>query len=662
MRRRILLLAAGFALWAVGIEVRLVVLQVVEHADLQARAERQQMRTLPAPAERGDILDRNGRILACSVAADSIYAVPTEITDATRVVGELCRALGDCTPAERTSLVDRLQQPRAFTYIRRQVSPEDVRRVEALNLEGIGFLKESRRFYPNRDLAAHVLGYVGVDNNGLAGIEAVYNRQISGKPGMVLIQTDARRHAFSRIERPPTSGSTVELTIDEYLQYVAQRELDRGVEENHAVGGTAIVMNPWTGEILALANDPTFNPNTFQDSTAIDRRDRAVQDVYEPGSTFKIVTASAALQDKVWSVNDTIDARGGTVRVGNRIIHDTEDHGIVTFPQFLIESSNVAAVKIAMKVGAQRLGDYVHRYGFGQELSPDFLGQSSGIVWNPDNWTDSALASVSFGYQVSVTPLQMITAMSVVANGGHLMEPRVVRAFYADGRRIAVPHTVVRRVISEHVAHELAGILQGVVEDPQGTAYRTTRIPGYTIAGKTGTAAKLVDGRYSKSDYNASFVGFLPADHPALAILVVIDSPHGPNGYYGGSVSGPVFKRIAEAAVQYLGIPSAINPVPPVLVTKAALSRPEDGGQAPGRIVRVANMGESPSAVPDLRGLSARDALQELSRIGMTAALSGNGVVVDQDPAPGAPPEPGQACHLVLKRVDPAAAASGGQP
>ncbi|HVB37388.1 MAG TPA: penicillin-binding protein [Vicinamibacterales bacterium] len=661
MRRRILLLAAGFALWAVGIEVRLVVLQVLEHADLHARAERQQMRTLTAPAERGDILDRNGRILACSVDADSIYAVPTEITDPSRAVNELCGALGDCTPDERHALVDRLRQPRAFTYVRRQVSPEDVRRVEALNLEGIGFVKQSRRFYPNRDLAAHVLGYVGVDNNGLAGIEAVYDKQISGRPGMVLIQTDARRHAFSRIERPPTSGSTVELTIDEYLQYIAQRELDRGVEENHARGGTAIIMNPWTGEILALANDPTFNPNTFQDSTAVDRRDRAVQDVYEPGSTFKIVTASAALQEKVWSVNDTIDARGGTVRVGNRIIHDTEDHGIVTFPEFLIESSNVAAVKIAMKVGADRLGDYVHRFGFGQELSPDFLGQSSGIVWNPDKWTDSALASVSFGYQVSVTPLQMVTAMSVVANGGNLMEPRVVRAFYANGRRMPVPHTVVRRVISPRVAGLLAGILQGVVEDDNGTA-RAARIPGYLIAGKTGTAAKLVDGRYSKSDYNASFVGFLPADHPALTILVVIDSPHGSHGYYGGSVSAPVFQRIAEAATQYLGIPSSINPVPPVLVTKAAMHQAtSDDGQA-DRIVRIANTSQSPSAVPDLRGLSARDALQELSRIGMTAELAGDGVVVDQTPEPGADPEPGQACHLVLKRVSPAVAAAGGQP
>ncbi len=419
-------------------------------------------------------------------------------------------------------------------------------------------------------------------------------------------------------------------------------------------------MDPDTGEILALANEPTFNPNTFQDSSTLDRRDRAVQDVYEPGSTFKIVTASAALQDKVWSVNDMIDARGGTVRVGNRIIHDTEDHGIVSFPQFLIESSNVAAVKIAMKVGADRLGDFVHRFGFGQELSPDFLGQSSGIVWNSDRWTDSALASVSFGYQISVTPLQMATAMSVVANGGRLMEPRVVRAFYANGRRMAVPHKVVRRVISEKTARVLAGILEGVVEDKDGTAHRTAQIAGYTIAGKTGTAAKLVNGRYSKSDYNASFVGFLPAEHPAVVILVVIDSPHGSHGYYGGTVSAPVFQRIAEAAIQYLGISPSVDPLPPVLVTKAAADRAGAADRETDRIVRIANTSEAPSAVPDLRGLSARDALQELSRIGMSAELSGDGVVVDQDPAAGAAPEPGEACRLVLKRVTPATAEGGG--
>ncbi|HEY7790896.1 MAG TPA: penicillin-binding protein [Vicinamibacterales bacterium] len=655
LKRRMVLLAVLWACWAVGIEARLVVLQVVEHTDLQARAERQQLRTQPAPAERGDILDRNGRVLAVSVEAESLYAVPNEISRPKSVARDLCGALGDCTPEDLKSLVDRLSQPRAFTYVRRLVSPEVVRRVEALNLEGVGFLQESRRFYPNRQLAAHVVGYVGIDNVGLGGIEAVYDSKIRGRAGMVLIQTDARRHAFSRLERPPTTGATVELTIDEYLQHIAERELHRGVVDNNAEGGTAIIMDPRTGEILALANEPTFNPNTFQEASPVARRDRAVQDVYEPGSTFKIVTASAALEDHVWSVNDIIDTRPGTIRIGSRIVHDTADHGVLTFPEFLIESSNVAAIKIGMKLGADRLGEFVKRFGFGQELSPDFAGQSAGIVWNPDNWTDSALASVSMGYQIGVTPLQMITAASVVANGGLLMEPRVVRAFYANGRWLLVPHHVVRRAISAQTAATLVPIMEGVVD--RGTA-KAAQIPGYTIAGKTGTAAKLVNGHYSKSDYNASFVGFLPSRNPALAILVVIDSPHG-HGYYGGSVSAPVFKQIAEAALQYLGVGPTIDPRPPVIVTTSAPSSP-----APVR-PQVVDVSSTGSGLPDLTGLSARDAMQALAHLGMTAQLSGDGTVVAQDPAPGVAIEPGAVCRLTLKRLPKGTAvdrqASGGQ-
>lgn len=658
LKRRVVWVAVLLACWAAGIEARLVVLQVVEHADLQARAERQQMRTQPAPAERGDILDRNGRVLACSVDSDSLYAVPTEIAHPEQVARKLCQALGDCTPDDLKSLADRLRQPRAFTYVRRQVSPDVAHRVDALNLEGIGFLKESRRFYPNRELAAHVLGYVGVDNAGLGGIEAVYDNKIRGRDGMVLIQTDARRHAFSRLERPPTTGATVELTIDEYLQYIAERELHRGVVENHAEGGTAIIMNPHTGEILALANEPTFNPNTFADAPAIARRDRAVQDIYEPGSTFKIVTAAAALQDQVWSVNDVIDTTPGTIHIGSRVVHDTKDHGALTFPQFLIESSNVAAIKIGMKLGADRLGDFVERFGFGQVLSPDFAGQSAGIVWNSDNWTDSALASVSMGYQIGVTPLQMITAASVVANGGLLMEPRVVRAFYANGRWVPIPHHVVRRAISAKTAATLVPIMEGVVADGTATA---AQIEGYTIAGKTGTAAKLVNGHYSKSEYNASFVGFLPSRNPALTILVVIDSPHG-HGYYGGSVSAPVFQRIATSALQYLGIGPTLDPRPPVIVTRVAAA-PEPPAPVRPQIINVAAHGD---VVPDVHGMSARDAMQALAHVGMTAQLTGDGVVVAQEPEAGSSLESGDVCRLTLQRVPVTATgdrlATGGRP
>src|SRR5438552_7791455 len=291
LQRRTLVAAALLATWAAGIEARLVHLQVFRRADLVARAERQQLGTSEPPAKRGDIVDRSGHVLATTVDADTIYAVPSEIGDPDATVARLCAAFSDCTAKERQALGERLRQRKAFAYVRRQVSPEQKRRVEDLNLEGVGFMTESKRFYPNKELAAHLLGWVGVDNKGLGGLESTYDLLIRGKPGKVLVQTDARRHAYSRTEWPPTAGSTVELTIDEYLQHVAERELEAGVRENRAGSGTAIVMNPHTGEILALANVPTFNPNAFRDSTDNERRNRGVQDLYEPGSTFKVVTA-----------------------------------------------------------------------------------------------------------------------------------------------------------------------------------------------------------------------------------------------------------------------------------------------------------------------------------------------------------------------------------
>ncbi len=638
-----------FALWAMGIEVRLVYLQVVEHADLVARQERQQLRTIAAPAERGDILDRKGRVLATSVDADSIYAVPSDIDDPPAAVARLCAAFRDCTAKERQSLTERLGRQRAFAYVRRQVSPDQARRVADLGLDGIGFIKESRRFYPNRQLAAHLLGYVGIDGTGLAGVEAAYNSQISGKPGTILVQTDARRHAFSRAERPPTSGSTVELTIDEYLQYVAERELHRGVTENHAAGGSAIVMNPRTGEILALANEPTFNPNVYRDFDDADRRDRAVQDLYEPGSTFKLVTASAAIENRILPLDAMIDTSPGLIRIGSRVIHDTRNHGLLSFFDVIADSSNVGAIKIGFRVGSERLSRYVERYGFGHPVSPDFPGESPGIVWSADTLTESALASVSIGYQVGVTPLQMIGAVASIANGGAYVQPRVIRAIYRNGRRYSIEPKVLRRAVTADTAATLTSIMEGVVDSGTGTA---AQIPGYTVAGKTGTAAKLVGGRYSHSDYNASFIGFVPSRNPAVAIIVVTDSPHGHHGYYGGSVSAPVFKRIAEAAMLHLGVGPTLNPSAPVLVARGpdSSSGPAAVGAPLEPTVSLVADGE-PGTMPDLTGLSVREAVRRLAVLGVTAHPSGDGSVVSQQPAPGTPLDRVDSCRLTLDRV-----------
>jgi cell division protein FtsI (penicillin-binding protein 3) len=652
LRPRIALVAIALTVWVAAAEARLVYLQVVKHADMVARAERLHLHTIDAPAKRGDLVDRKGRVLATSVDADTIYAVPSEIGEPEATAAALCRALADCTDKERAALTGRLARRGSFSYVRRQVSPDQKHRVEELNLDGIGFMKENKRFYPNKELGAHVLGYVGIDNNGLSGLEAAYDSRIRGKAGRVLVQTDAKRHAFSRFERPPTVGSTVELTIDEYLQHIVERELHAGVVANRAAGGSAIIMNPHTGEILAMANEPTFNPNAYRDFEDDERRNRAVQDLYEPGSTFKVVTASAAIDEHVMPIDTMIDTNPGVLHIPGRAKPITEashhNYQVLSFEDVIVRSSNIGAIKIGFKVGTERLSRYVARFGFGHPVSPDFPGESPGIVWAPEKWTESALASVSMGYQVGVTALQMVTAVSSVANGGEMIEPRVIRAVYHDNRRYAVQPKMVRRTISAETAATLTTIMEGVVE--RGTA-KLAQMPGYSVAGKTGTAAKLLNGHYSTSDYNASFVGFVPSRNPAIAIIVVTDSPHG-GPTTGGPVSGPVFKRIAEATLQYLGVGSTINPSSPVLVARDDdPSRAHTSGADISEPIVSLVADGPPGTVPDFSGLSAREAVRRIVKLGMNARVSGDGFVVSQDPAPGLPIEDDGVCRLVLERL-----------
>lgn len=664
VKRRMLVAAVVIGVWTAGIEARLVYLQIVSHDELTARAERQQLRTRDLPGKRGEIYDRRGRLLAYSVDADTIYAVPVEIGDAGKTAAALCGALDGCQAKEQQSVEERLSRQRAFVYVRRQVTPAEARAVAALNLEGVGFMKESRRFYPNKELGAHLLGYVGVDNVGLHGIEAAYDKVIRGRPGTVLVQTDARRRAFSRVERAPTTGGSLELTIDEQLQYIAERELRIGVEENQADGGSAIILDPRTGEILAMANWPTFNPNEFNLSDETARRNRAVQDIYEPGSTFKVVTMSAALEERVMPVDAMIDTSPGVVRFGSRTIDEYahKNYGALSFTDVFVRSSNIGAIKIGLKVGAERLGLYINRFGFGRPTSPDFPGESPGIVWNPAKLNDSALASVSMGYQVGVTPLQVVAAVNAVANGGHWIEPRIVRAVVNGGVRTKVTPKVERQAINSETVAEILPILEAVVASSHGTA-QAAQIPGFTVAGKTGTADKLVNGRYSQSQQNVSFVGFVPSRDPAFTMIVMIDSPRSGRAA-GGRVAAPIFKQIAEATLRHMGIAPTVDAPPPVVVARrepnpitptAAVNLPSIVALAPG---------SAQSALfPDLRGLSARDALRMLARLGVAARIAGDGIVVEQSPAPGTPLERGATCILQLDRgTSRLAGASGAQP
>jgi cell division protein FtsI (penicillin-binding protein 3) len=650
LERRLVTGAVALGIWALAIEGRLAYLQIVQRPELEARAERQHTRTIRPPGKRGDIVDRRGRLLATSVDAESIYAVPSAIVDAPAAVKALCSALGDCSARDRQTLLEKFGRPRGFEYVRRQVAPDVTRRVADLNLDGIGFLKESRRFYPNKELAAHLLGYVGIDNEGLNGIEFAYDSQIRGVEGTLLVNADARRRVFSRVERPPEAGSSLELTIDEYIQHVAERELRAGVAENRAAGGSAIVMDPRTGEILAMANEPTFNPNAFGDFSDNRRRNRGVQDLYEPGSTFKIVTASAAIEEKVVPLDSYIDTTPGILRIGTRVIDEFRGHtyGVLSFTDVIVRSSNVGAVKIGLRLGPERLGRYVERFGFGRPISPDFPGESPGIVWGREKLTDGAIASVAMGYQVGVTPLQMVAAVGAIANGGELVEPRAVRAAYRGGRRLEVTPKGLRRVVSRDTAAAITSIMEEVVNRGTGTL---AQLPGYAIAGKTGTASKLINGRYSATENNASFVGFVPSRDPAVVIIVVIDAPHA-NGNSGGGVSAPIFRRIAEPTLRYLGVAPTIDPIPPVLVARAERAPRVSltSADSPGRVVSLAGEPRD-GTMPDLRGLSARDAVRALARIGMAARMSGDGIVVGQSPAPGTLFQAGAVARLDLARV-----------
>lgn len=648
LQRRVLVTASLMLLWGIGIEGRLIHLQVFRYTDLIERAERQRSRSITAHPKRGEILDREGRVLAYSVDADAVVSVPSQVTDPVGTTRQLCDVL-ECDAAQRDLIQTRLGQDRQFAYVQRRVSVDAARRVRDLGLEGIGLVTESRRFYPNKELAAHVLGFVGTDNEGLHGLEASHDEQVRGRPGRVLVQTDARNRAFSRVESPPTAGVSLELTIDKFIQYIAERELRAAVLEHDAAGGSVIVMDPATGEILALANEPTFNPNSFSLSTADSRRNRATQDVYEPGSTFKIVTASAALEEDAFAPSEMIDVSPGVIRFGSQRIADMRNYGELSFADVIVKSSNVGASKIGVTLGPERIGRYVARFGFGQIASRDFAGQSRGIVHDWSRLPDSALASVSIGYSISVSPLQMAAAMSAVANGGELIEPRLVRAQISGNQRLEVAPHVVRRVISPETASTLTRMLEDVVS--RGTA-TSAQVEGYTAAGKTGTAEKIIRGKYAPKGHNvASFVGFVPSTRPALTILVVIDDVV----KFGGSVAGPPFQRIAEASLRHLGVPPNVDALPPILV--ASHSEAAAGPRVRPVSTRVPTPATAAPAatsdgsrMPDLRGLSNRAAIAIASQAGLTTESSGRGFVFAQTPEPGAPVSAGQPVTLRLDR------------
>lgn len=550
-RKRLYLLGALLFFWSGLIGLRLVQLQIIRYGEWLQRAQRQQQRTIPVSPRRGIIYDRNGHELAMSVSVDSVFAVPSEIPDPENTANLLARVVhGDAR-----EIVARLKASHSFAWIARKVDGETSERLRAMNLRGIYFQKEPKRFYPKRELAAQTIGYVGLDDEGLGGIEHAFDARLHGTPGKMLITMDARRKWFGRVEKQPDPGDNVVLTIDEKIQYIVEKELEQAMRDTRAEAGTIVVQNPRTGEILALANRPTFNPNIYKDAAATALKNRAVSDIYEPGSVFKIVTYSSALEEHLVKPEDPIDCQGGVITVGGIRIHDLHKMGVVPIKDALAHSSDVAAVKVGMRVGDERFYHYIRGFGFGQQTGIELPGETKGMAKPVNRWSKVSIGAMSIGQEIGVTALQLASMVSSIANDGMYTPPRLVAGVLPPRQTpqmIAFQRPQQHRVISTLTAAQMKRMLEGVVLFGTG---RRAILDGYTSAGKTGTAQKIDPntGTYSRTRYVATFAGFAPVNNPALTIVVSLDSAVGL--HQGGQISAPVFARIAQQVLAYMNVP-----------------------------------------------------------------------------------------------------------
>lgn len=546
----LLLLLCGFGV----VLFRLVTLQVLQAAELSAQANRQHQKTVSLEGARGTIVDRHGKILAMNVEVQSVFGVPNTVDSPLKTA----RQLSPILHVKTDELERKLRQDRRFVWLARKLDPEQGRRLDRLSLDGIGVVMEGRRFYPKGPLLAHVLGFSGMDGEGLEGVEHRYEPYLHGEKRMMVLQRDAFGHTVfpkGMMERSPTPGHSLTLTIDEVIQYIVERELEDAVGRARAKSGTMIVLDPKTGAVLAMAVSPRFDPNAVSALNPDRWRNRALTDAYEPGSTMKAMMAAAAIEERVVRPNTMVFGEHGRMTVANTVIHDHERLGWISFAQVIQKSSNIGAAKTGMALGEHRLYRYLQAFGFGQRTEIDLPGEGVGLVRDPKDWGRRSVASISIGQEIGVTPLQMVSAVAAIANDGMLMKPYVVSEIRDADNHILrqVPPQAKRRVISRETARSVTKILEGVVTDGTGT---NAAIPGFRVAGKTGTAQKIDPrtGAYSASRFVASFAGYAPADNPQLAMIVVIDEPLGDT--QGGAVAAPVFSRVGEQVLSYLGVPS----------------------------------------------------------------------------------------------------------
>lgn len=669
--RRAVWVAIGLLVWMLVIGARLVQLQIHQHDELANRARNQQSSSIETAATRGQVLDRQGRELARSLDTESFFADPSEIENVNATASRIASITGQDRAELARRLEDAQQAKKKFVWIVRRVEMARASKLDAIELKGVYSRREPKRYYPNDSLAAHVLGFVGMDEAGLGGVEQYYNEKIRGESGKVFLAVDRDRRAFESYEVQPHPGQTVVLTIDQVIQYRTEKALSEAVAQSHAKSGTAIVMDPRTGEILALANAPTFDPNKPASDSIEARANWALQNIYEPGSTFKVVAYSAAIEKGLVKPEDKIDCQMGQITVAGRLIHDHKPFGVLTIADALAQSSNVGAIKLGLLVGNETMYDYMKKLGFGSRTGIDLAGESPGILRSLNRWQPSSIGSLAIGQEIGVTPLQMASAYCVLANGGTWVKPHLVRELRSpDGAVTFQAKTESRAVLRSETTAALRHMLEGVTL--RGTAKRA-QLDGYTAAGKTGTAQKIdpKTRAYSATKFIGSFVGFAPVNNPAVVIIVVIDEPLG--SYHGGEIAAPVFREIAEQILPDLNItPDTETKLPPAQIAQSTKPSPQQlkaeaesseqreatlpkvvaaqsfSGQRSEVIFAVAT--KRGALMPDLRGQSVRDVARMCAQLGLRLEARGEGFATQQSPAAGAEIDSGQMVRVDFHR------------
>ncbi|NLW91577.1 MAG: stage V sporulation protein D [Syntrophomonadaceae bacterium] len=680
IKKRIITLFLLFIIGFLGLSGRIFWVQFIDGKKLSSMAENNRMRDVPVAAKRGIIYDRNGQELAISVSADSVYACPIEVR-AGKKERETAHQLAEILDMDEEKLLKRITRASSYEWIKRQIKPAQAKKIRDLELPGIRLAEESHRQYPNGTLASHVLGISGVDNTGLEGIDNYYDKLVGGTAGRIVIEKDAANRPIPEATHryiPPVEGANLVLTIDQTIQYITERELEKAYKERDAKSASAIVMDPNTGEILALACRPTYNPNQYENYPAAYRRNPAINDAYEPGSTMKIVTSSIAMAENV------VDAQSrffcpGYVKVGKETINCAQGkaHGSQSFAEIVENSCNVGFVAVGLALGVDKYYDHIYDFGFGKKTGIDLPGEAAGIIVPEGRCKQIDLATMAMGQANAVTTIQLAAAVSAVANGGKLIQPHLVKQVIDNKGKVVKEFkpVTVRRVLSENTARQLSLILEGEVIRGTGT---NAAIEGYRVGGKTGTAQKIAPGGgYLPNSYVSSFVGFAPVDNPKLLCIFVVDSPKG-YPYFGAWVAAPPFKEIVQDSLRYLQIPAAngIQPTEPVeevqtvlvpdlinltpseassaLVQRGLKVRVEGSGmvvyqQTPQALTRVQTGTEvivnlSPYApknkenqvtIPDLRGKSMKEVVRILSSLGLYLVPEGHGLASSQSPVPG---------------------------